>query len=456
MKKKKHIFISIFAAVLLLGQPLCAGGDLGDANITAQTPQKPTSKDMVWLPYLFSTDSTGLAGGVGVIKQGFLQPQTTTIATLFYGADQDIITNGQPDTSNFSGGFAAIFDYLIPGTDRLLFSAMGMKSNFPKSRYYIYDHTNDSSDDKYTESSGNVDFVYLTLKYVLPLGDGLDNPEGHYILRNGFAVGRESYGGGTPFVTGRTSLGLTGFYEHNTFDNYIPNTDPTRIDRSSRGLQDWNTNGLRFFIDHDNTDFDLNPSRGYQFNVQYSRDFGWGDSEETWDFLEFKYNHYIDLPTFSNTQQNVLAMSFWTGYSFSWNRTTNNQNAIDAHRPPPWEGARLGGMFRMRGYNTYRFSDKAVIYGTAEYRAIIDWNPFKSNEALHEYTPVSIDWLQLVAFVEAGRVNGNYSTDLFKDMKYDAGVSLRALAAGVPVRFDVAFSKESTNFWVMVFQPFDF
>ncbi|MCF6207357.1 MAG: BamA/TamA family outer membrane protein [Sulfurovum sp.] len=451
MKKKKHIFISIFAAVLLSGQPLCAGGDLDDANITAQTPQEPTSKDMVWLPYLFSTDSTGLAGGVGVIKQGFLQPQTTTITTLFYGADQDIITNGQPDTSNFSGGFAAIFDYLIPGTDRLLFSAMGMKSNFPKSRYYIYDHTNDSSDDKYTESSGNVDFVYLTLKYVLPLGDGLDNPEGHYILRNGFAVGRESYGGGTPFVTGRTSLGLTGFYEHNTFDNYIPNTDPTRIDRSSRGLQDWNTNGLRFFIDHDNTDFDLNPSRGYQFRLRYSRDFGWGNSTDSWDFIEFKYNHYISLPNFSWTNQSILATSMWTAYSFSW-EDNEDFHGINAHRPPPWEGARLGGYNRMRGYENNRFSDKAAFYITAEYRATIKWNPFKHNT----YILVPVDWFQIVPFVEAGRVHDNYNGHLLQDMKYDIGISLRAMAAQVPVRLDIAHGDEGTNFWVMVFQPFDF
>jgi len=445
MKKHTQLLISTVAASVLLSPSATA--EIFTASDTQKNARDLQNKDTIYVPYVFSTDSTGFTGGVGVIKKGFIQPQTIGIATLFYGTEQDIITNGQPDTANFSGGFAGIFDYRIPGSERLLTSFLGMKSYYPKARYYLYDHSNDSDEDSYVESSGDSDFIYATLKYVLPMGDGLDNPEGHYILKNGFAVGRESYGGGKPFVTGRTALGLTGFYEHNSFDNYQPGAP-----RSTNGLQDWNTNGLRFFIDHDNTDYDLNPSRGYQFKLQYSKDFGWADSDQSWDFLEFKYNHYIDLPTFSFTQQNVLAMSFWTGYSFSWDDESQYMTDIDSHRPPPWEGARLGGMFRMRGYNTNRFSDRAVIYGSAEYRAILDWNPFRKND----YLPVAIDWLQIVGFVEAGRVNENYDFDLLQDMKYDAGVSLRAMAAQVPVRIDVAVGDEGVNFWVMVFQPFDF
>jgi hypothetical protein len=443
MKKKTQLLLSTLTASLLMSQPLLAVDTFTENNITS-------SQDIVYIPYVFSTDSTGFSGGVGVIKQGFLQPHVTAIATLFYGAEQDIITNGQEDTANFAGGLAAIFDYIVPGTERVLFSALGMKSYFPKAHYYLYDHSNGSDENKYVETSGDSDFAFATLKYVLPMGDGLDNPEGDYTLKNGFAIGREAYGGGKPFITGRTALGISAFYEHNTFDNYI--APSTGEDHSSKGLQEWNTNGLRFFVEHDNTDYDLNPSRGYQFKLQYSKDFEWGDSEQSWDFLEFKYNHYVNLPTFSFTQQNVLAMSFWSGYSFSWDRDNEDLPEIAAHRPPPWEGARLGGMFRMRGYNTDRFSDKAVVYGTAEYRAILDWNPFRKND----YIPVAIDWLQVVGFVEVGNVNDHYNTDLLQDMKFDVGISLRAMAAQVPVRVDIAYGDEGTNFWVMVFQPFDF
>jgi hypothetical protein len=439
MKNTKITYLSTLTAVMLLMQSAYADPTVQEQNLSTIVG----SKDIAYIPYVFSTDSTGFAGGVGVIKQGFLQPQTTAIATLFYGAEQDIITNNQEQTANFSGGFAALVDYLVPGSDRLLFSVMGMKSYFPKARYYLYNHTNNSDENNYVETSGDADFIDATFKYVLPLGDGLDNPEGHYVLHKGFAVGREQYGGGKPFVTGRTALGLTAFYEHNTFENYLPGSP-----HSSLGIKEWDTNGLRFFIDHDNTDYDLNPSRGYQFKLRYSRDFGWGDAEQTWDFLEFKYNHYVNLPTLSFTQQNVLAMSFWTGYSFSWEEDTQ---LTEGHRPPPWEGARLGGMFRMRAYDSNRFFDKAAIYGSAEYRAILDWNPFRKNE----YIPVTVDWLQVVGFVEAGRVNSDYDSELLQDLKYDAGISLRAMAAQVPVRLDVAFGDEGVNFWVMIYHPFD-
>ncbi len=408
------------------------------------------SDDLIALPYAFSTDSTGAVGGIGIIKQGWWQPQTVTIGTLYYGTSQDVTVNGMTTNKHFSGGSAALFDYRIPGTQRWLFSILGSKNYFPKARYYLYDHDKHSDEKSYVETPGDTDFVYATLKYVLPLGEGKENPTGYYELRNGFPIGRDKSGGGIPFLTGRTSIGITAFYEHYTFDNYLPPAEGT--DRSSRGLEEWNTNGLYLFLDHDNTDFDLNPSRGYQFKLQYSKDFGWGDSLQSWDFLSFKYNHYLSLPAFSFTQQNILAMSFWTGYSFSWDDGKQALPGIDMHRPPMWEGGRLGGMFRMRGYNTNRFSDRAVIYGTAEYRATLRWNPFRKSD----YLPVAVDWLQLVGFVEAGNVNPSYNGELFENMKFDAGISLRAMAAHVPVRLDIAFSEESTNIWVMVFHPFDF
>jgi len=144
----------------------------------------------------------------------------------------------------------------------------------------------------------------------------------------------------------------------------------------------------------------------------------------------------------------------WTGYSFSWENDVqiDSMGVIDAHRPPPWEGASLGGLNRMRGYDNNRFSDKAGFYATAEYRAILNWNPLRKNE----YIPVAVDWFQVVAFAEVGRVHDTYNFDLLSDMKYDVGISLRAMAAQIPVRVDIAYGDEGTNFWVMVYQPFDF
>ncbi|HID93682.1 MAG TPA: hypothetical protein EYP60_06260 [bacterium (Candidatus Stahlbacteria)] len=436
MTKKKYLLLSLLATSTLLTAS-------NDANIT-------TSKDMVIVPFAFSSESTGFAGGFALIKQGLLQPQTTLVASLFYGASQDISINGRPEQANFSGAFIAFSDYKLPYTNRLFFSLMGLKSYFPKSKYYM-DGSNDSNQDDAFTTSGNSNFFYTTFEYILPIGEGLDNPEGLYTLQNGFAMSREGYGGGTPFVTGRTSIGLKTFFQSDDSDNSDNFEDPNWW-KNGTDAPTWDTNGLRFFLTHDNTDFDLNPSRGYHFQAQYSKDYGKGDSLQSWDFLEFKYNQYFNLDTFSVTQQNVLALSVWTGYSFSWDNDREIAPGIDAHRPPMWEGSRLGGFNRMRGYNNNRFQDKAVFYATAEYRAVLDWNPLKKND----YIPVAVDWFQVVGFVEAGRVHDQYNFDLLSDMKYDVGISLRAMVAQLPVRLDVAYGDEGVNMWVMIQQPFDF
>jgi len=439
MNSKKYILLSLLTTTLLATQAIQASDD---ANITE-------SKDWIILPYAFSSDSTGLAGGVGVIKQGLLQPQTTLVMSVFGGGEEDIITNGQADTANFKGGFFAFSDYKLPFTNRFFFSLISLKSYFPKQRYY-FEGENNSDKDKGLTTSGESNFFNTTFEYVLPIGEGLDNPEGLYKLQDGFAQGREGYGNGTPFVTGRTSLGIKTFYQEDSFENW--SDFELWKNETTTSTPVWNTNGLRFFLTHDNTDFDLNPSRGYHFDLQYSKDFGKGDSLQSWDFLEFKFNKYYSLDTFSFTQQNVLALSVWTGYSFSWDNDNDIAPGIAENRPPTWEGARLGGFSKMRAYDNNRFSDKAAFYATAEYRAIIDYNPFKNNV----YIPVAIDWFQVVAFVEAGRVHDKYNFDLLSDMKYDVGLSLRAFAAQLPIRLDVAYGSEGVNAWIMINQPFDF
>ena len=430
MKHKKHIFLSLLTTGLLCADTLHVATD---NNITK-------SKDWIVLPFAFSSESTGVAGGIGAIKQGLLQPQTTLVTAIFGGLPEDVVTKGENTQASFAGGFFYFSDYKLPFTNRTFFSVIALKSYYPNGQYYI-DGTNDSKKEDVFRTSGDSNFVNTDFKYVLPIGDGVDNPEGIYNLENGFCTDRENCGGGTPFITGRTSLGIKTFYQYDTFEN-----------ASLPGTPSWDTNGLRFYLTHDNTDFDLNPSRGYHFEVQYSKDFGWGDSLQTWDFLEGKYNHYFDLDTFSFTKQNVLALSVWTGYSFSWDNDNEIISGINAHRPPTWEGARLGGFFKMRGYDNNRFTDKAAFYATAEYRAVLDYNPLKGNSLL----PVAVDWFQVVGFIEAGRVHDQYNFDLISDMKYDVGISLRALVAQLPVRFDVAYGEEGTNIWLMINQPFDF
>ena len=435
MQKKNSVLKLILVSLIFV-----VSSSDATLSFTSEDDNRTDSKDWIILPFVFSFESTGIAGGIGAIKQGLFQPQTTLVVSIFGGIPEEVVSKFGEEESSFKGSFLYFTDYKLPYTDRTFFSLMALKSYFPNTQYHL-DGSNDSNKDDVFNTSGDSEFVHTEFKYVLPIGDGVDNPLGLYSLRDGFCTDREGCGGNEPFITGHTYIGMRTFYQSDTFDN-----------SSHPDYASWDTNGLRFFLKHDNTDFDLNPSRGYSFDLQFSKDFGTGDSLQSWDFLEFKYNHYITLDSFSFTQQNVLAMSMWTGYSFSWDNNKEITAGINAHRPPTWEGARLGGFFKMRGYDNNRFSDKAAFYITAEYRAILDYNPLKDNE----YIPVDVDWIQVVPFVEAGRVHDTYNSDLVSDMKYDVGLSLRAMAAQLPVRLDVVYGKEGTNIWVMVNQPFDF
>lgn len=465
MKYNKHLFISLLCIIFLAGNPLHAAADSTPKKYEVWTV-KPfvftsdlnaledinLTKDQEWFvsPFAFSTETTGFFAGIGTAKEGLFQPQTTLIASIFRGLNENVRINGVEKEKNFSGGFISFSDLKLPYTERLFLSFRGLLSYFPKMKHYI-DGSNNSNKRDVITSAGDANFFNTTFKYVLPLGAGLENPGGICSLQDGFALGRHACGDGTPVLTGSTAIGLKTFYQYENSENTLLWTDPIGWEHGT-SLPTWSTNGLRVFLEHDNTDFNLNPSKGYQFELQYSKDFGWGDSFQSWDSLAFKYNHYFNLDTFSFTQQNVLALSIWTAHSFSWENNKEIAPGINAHRPPTWEGARLGGLNRMRAYDQDRFSDKAAFYATTEYRAIIDYNPFKNND----FDSVPIEWLQVVGFVEAGRVHDQYNFDLLSNMKYDVGVSLRAMVVELPIRFDVAYGSEGTNMWLMVNQPFDF
>ena len=132
-----------------------------------------------------------------------------------------------------------------------------------------------------------------------------------------------------------------------------------------------------------------------------------------------------------------------------------NDNGDVDNGPPTYAGATLGGLWRMRGFPSQRFSDKAAIYYAAEYRMIPRWNPFENWTWLQKY--VGVQWLQFVPFVEVGRVAPHWSiSDLHEDMKWDVGFGLRLWAKGIVVRIDSAVSDEQFGVQMMVAQPFQF
>ncbi len=413
-----------------------------------------TTKQSSWiaLPYVFSSESMGFTAGVVGIFSGFLQPQLTIVATAYRGSEQDVKKYSEDnlaidDTANATGFVLAINGYRPWFSKRMFVSFLGSYAYYPDKKLYLdggNDSTQNLESDNITELSplrtqGYNNFSKINFDFVLPIGDSKNQVLPIIKLQRGIATNRSSKGGGAPFVTGQTLIKTEFFYTNWTVDKFTP--EPS-----------YNSNGIRISLEHDNTDYKSNPSRGYTFNTIFSADFGVGNSTQSWNSIEVNYSQYIELNNFSWTRHNVIAMHAWSAYSPSWDKSSKLDNGVlDSHQTPMWEGARLGGWNRLRAYDSNRFNDKAGLYFGAEYRIIPQFNPMKNQK----WSPIPIDWFQAVVFAEAGRVAPEYNIGtLFSDMKYDVGFSLRALAAKVPVRFEMAYGEEGSTMWVMLKQPF--
>jgi len=451
VKNNAYLKRSLFLCTFLLVPALNASEFITE-DINA------SKKQSTWiaLPYIFSSDSMGLTAGVVGIFNGFFQPQMSIVASIYGGEKFEVEKIHEDegikkDEARTTGGFLAISGYKAPFTDRLFLSLLASYAYYPNQRLYL-EGSNDSKRDLDSKSplettplqtQGYNNWFNLDFRYVLPWGESKDKVLPVVKMRRGIPVNRTDVGGGAPFVTGQSILGTEFFYTKWTADKL---TEEPSL----------NTNGLRLYLEHDNTDYPDNPSRGYNFIGKFSGDFGWSNSTQSWNALEAAYSHYFEFDNLSWTRQNVIALNAWTAYSPSWDKSEklhpdHPEGVLDKHQPPMWEGARLGGWKRMRAYDSNRFNDKAAIYFAAEYRVIPDMNPMQDQE----WSPIPIDWFQTVLFAEVGRVAPHYELDtLFSDMKYDVGFSIRALAAKLPVRFDMAFGQEGSTMWVMVQQPF--
>lgn len=408
-------------------------------------------KQQTWvvLPYAFSSESMGFTIGAVGIFAGYIQPQMSIVASTFVGEELEI-QHGDgrpPETERTSGAVLVINGYRPSFSNRLFMSGIVSYGYYPNQRLYL-DGANDSEKDLENQdynattplqTQGYNNWLNGDFRYVLPWGESKSNVMPKIQLQRGIVVNRNNVGGGKPFATGQTIVGSELFYTQWTAEKFIQ--DP-----------ELNTNGIRLYLEHDNTDYPSNPTRGYAFTGKVSADFGLGNSTQSWNALEIDYSHYIELDNFSWSRQSVVAMNLWSAYSPSWDHSEQiNGGLLDKNQTPMWEGARLGGWSRMRAYDSNRFNDKAALYGALEYRLIPRINPV----ADLAWNPIPIDWFQFVVFVEAGRVAEKYDLSLLlTDMKYDVGFSIRALAAKVPVRFEVAYGEEGSAMWFMLQQPF--
>jgi len=389
------------------------------------------------IPYGFYNDSFGAAVGYVYSIVGSPQPQSAFMATAMAGTK----------------GSAMLFlmgrDIRVFGVERLFMDPIVSTGYFVDNNAFINGNpsfsgqqagSNGSDKNNFVTGSGWDNYFRITFKYLLPMGNGKDQIVNAYRVKGGLL--ESGAGGGTswnPLESGRTFLQVRPFYRSQEINSDF-------VDSVQR------TNGLDFTLYWDNRDFSVNPSLGNSLLLKVSRDFGWANSSNAWTVYAAELDKYFSLGPSDTFRQRVLAFDIWTAYSPSWEV---QPNGTITNRPPSYAGANLGGLWRMRGFPSQRFSDKAGMYYGAEYRLIPEWNPFNNWPWLQQY--VGIQWVQLVPFAEAGRVAPSWNfNELNSAMKWDAGIGFRAMAKGLVVRIDLAGSSEGASVAMMVSQPYQF
>jgi len=427
MKTWLTLLMAIF--IFFAGQPAHAQG-------VRVGPDGEFSPQTLKLPYAFYNENFGFAGGFVYGKVGGLQKQATILTTAMVGTKGGM-------------GFLIGQDIQMPWIERLFMDPIVSVGYFSDSKSFIDGNpdfvderagSNDSDEDNYVEGDGWDNFFRLRFKYLLPIGNGRDEIITTYKMKDGLLISDPK--GGTsfnPFKSGRSYLEMRPFYRSQQIDG-------DDIDETTK------TNGVDLSLFWDNRDFNANPSKGFGLRGKMSRDFGWFDSSDSWTNLEGELDAYLPFKMGSWLRKGVLAFNHWTSYSATWDKQSDG---TISNRPPAYTGSTLGGLWRMRGFPSQRFNDRAAVYYAAELRLIPEWNPFNSWPRVQKY--VGIKWLQFVPFVEIGRVTPEWSfSRLHSDMKWDAVLGIRAWAKGIGIRIDSAYSNEGVGVQMMIAQPFQF
>ena len=411
------------------------------AQIMLVTPEKGFEKKVLKIPYAFYNESYGAAAGFVYGVTGAPQKQAVFIAT------------GVAGTEGSFSLFLVERNIQLPLLKRLFVDTDIALSKFGDLRVYTDGNpdfpderagSNESDKDNYIEGDGADNYVRLKLKYLLPIGHGKDEIIPTQVLEKGLlssgAVGATSW---NPLASGRTYLEMRLYARDQKVESDYLTDDEDK------------TRAIELSVFRDNTDFPLNPSKGSTVRLRFTRDWGGFDSTAPWTVLDGEYSQYFPLVETETFRQRVIALGFWTADVLTWDDYHREDGKAIFHRPPTYAGASLGGIFRMRGYPSARFSDKASIYYAAEYRMIPKWNPFDGIAWVKKY--LEIAWWQWVPFVEVGRVAPTWSfKELHSDMKYDIGLGIRVMAKELVVRVDTAVSEEEFGVQMMIGHPFQF
>jgi hypothetical protein len=258
-------------------------------------PDGEATKQTLSLPYAFYNESFGFAVGYVYGIVGHPQKQTTLLATAMAGTKGSVM------------GFLVGRDIQMPRVERLFFDPIVSIGYFKDNEAFIDGNpdfpderagSNDSDEDNFVEGDGWDNFFRLTFKYLLPVGAGKDQIIAKHYMDRGLLVSGAT--GGTswnPVKSGLSYLELRPFYRNQEIEG--PDVD-----------SETKTNGFDFSIFWDNRDFWANPSRGNGLRLKASRDFGWGDSTDSWTNVQAEMDMYVPLKLSDRFRQSVLALNY--------------------------------------------------------------------------------------------------------------------------------------------------
>lgn len=412
------LLLLLAAWVVLLVPPHPAHGEsFGPALIGEAGEERKEGKRSILVPFAFRSDLVGLAVGLGGGVTGYQDGQMSVAGAGYLSTQKAAVLIG------------AVSNYRVTGTDRLFLDTTASLGTYP--HLWVFTGSggagdNASDKDQRLSGRGHDNWIDMKFKYVLPWGGGRENPIADYRLKEGMlASGATGGGDWNPLSGGLTYFDATPFYRDQT------------IRDGGTGTEVFETAGVRMGIRHDNTDFPLNPTTGSKQKISISHGFDVLKDSNSWTTLEGEWSKFLSLGPSASARQRVIGIDVWT------------VGTLSGDRPPPFEGATLGGINRMRGFDNNRFNDRAALYYGLEYRYMPRWNPFKN------FTLAEVDWFQVTLFGEMGRVADDWDLlTLNSDMKYDAGVRFSALINKYLGRADFAFSPETWHVRVMVGLPF--
>ena len=431
VKFNLRYFSKLISLITLVSVSCASHGQevLRNETVIADQPNR------LLVPFAFYNDTIGTAIGATYAGRGLFQPQSRFWATAI-AAD-----------SGTRFGLIGVEDLRTSRSDRLFFDARLAAGNFSEIDVYVDGNpdfanetagSNDSDSENFLGSEGTDNGFDLGLSYLLPLGDGRDQSEIDVVLRDGMLIkGGRSPSKWNPVSSGLTSLNVNAIYRDQDTESDI-------------GESDLVTAFFKLSLEYDNTDFTVNPSKGSRQEISVSRDWGGLDSTNSWTTIEVDLAKYFSLGSTKRARQRVLAFNAWWIDTPSW----DEDDTASPGTPPPYAGASLGGLRRLRGYPEGRFNSRSAVYYSGEYRYIPHRNKI-ANWSVLKKLKIKLDWFQLVGFAEVGRVADDFDiSELHEDMKWSGGVGLRAFANHLVVRAELATSDEDSIFVMSINHPF--